>query len=87
MRRAVNKDVMSARIVKRFHRLHEPLVDMIQCLQDAVPSTSVLGSVELTQANGYINISYTAKPIKLVINDGKRRFTLKLEEIQRASSR
>lgn len=83
MRKAINKDVMYARIAKRFHRLHQPLVDMIQCLQDAVPSTTVLGSVELTQTNGYINISYTAKPIKpikLVINDGKRKFTLKMEE-------
>jgi hypothetical protein len=81
MRKKVNQSMAEARMVKRYHRLHTPLIELIQSLEDLTPDGLRLGDkVELTQTEGHINVVYIAKPVEIVINDGVRRFTLKIEE-------
>ena len=81
MRTPVNKERAESRVVSRYHKLHTPLIDLIQSLQDLVPQGMTLsGTVELTQVDGYIEISHAAKPIQLVINDENRRLTIIMEE-------
>ena len=83
MRAQVNKERAESRVVNRYHKLHIPLIELIQSLQDLVPEGTVLGEkVELTQIDGYLQISHTAKPIKLVLNDGSRKFMLTIEEVK-----
>lgn len=79
-RAKVNKDVAEQRIVKRYHKLHAPIVELVQALQDAIPLGAVLGErIELTQADGYIDVAMTLRPVRLVLDDGERRFTLCIE--------
>lgn len=81
MRMQANKERAESRVVSRYHKLHTPLIDLIQSLQDLVPQGMTLGgTVELSQVDGYIEINQTAKPIQLVINDGNRRLTIVMEE-------
>ena len=84
MRSKPNKSVAEARIVKRFHRLHTPIVELVQSLQDLVPEGMELGDkVELTQIDGHIKIAYGARPVELVLNDGKCTFSLKIQELKK----
>ena len=81
MRTQVNKERAESRVVNRYHKLHTPLVELLQSLQDLVPQGMTLSdTVELTQIEGYIEISQKAKPIRLVINDKSRRLTILMEE-------
>lgn len=87
-RAKVNKEVAEKRIAKRYHKLHAPIVELVQALQDAIPPGAVLGErIELTQADGHIEVAMTLKPVRLVLNDGERRFTLCIEEDARNISR
>lgn len=79
MRTKPPKQALEARIAKRYHRLYKPIIELVQALQDAIPQGMELGDrIELTQSNGYITIDTKARPVELVINDGKHIFTLKI---------
>lgn len=86
MRARVSKHMAEYRVVKRYHRLYVPLIELIQSLQDLAPNgMQISEKVELEQGDGFINVSYTTKPVGLVIVDGKRRFILKMEESDKAN--
>lgn len=81
MRARVSKHIAEYRVVKRYHRLYVPLIELIQSLQDLAPNgMQISEKVELEQGEGYVSVSYTTKPIELIIIDGKKKFTLKVEE-------
>lgn len=81
MRARVSKHMAEYRVVKRYHRLYMPLIELIQSLQDLAPNGAQISEkVELEQGDGFVSVSYTTKPIELIIVDGKRRFVLKIEE-------
>lgn len=81
MRARVNQNMAEYRVAKRYHKLYVPLIELIQHLQDLAPlGTQINSKVELKREDGYINIVYTTKPMELIIIDGKRKFTLKVEE-------
>lgn len=80
-RAKVNQEVAERRIAKRYHKLHTPIIELVQALQDAIPSGMVLGErIELRQVDGHIDVAMTLKPTRLVLNDGQRKFTLIIEE-------
>lgn len=80
----VNPEVLEKRITKRYHKLHAPIVELVQTLQDAIPPGTVLGErIELKQMNGHIEVAMTLKPMRLVLEDGERRFTLVIEELRK----
>lgn len=69
------------RVAKRYRRLYVPLIELIQSLQDLAPNgMQISEKVELERTDGFINISYSTKPVELTIIDGKKKFTLKVEE-------
>lgn len=80
-RARVNPEVLEKRITKRYHKLHTPIVELVQALQDAIPPGTVLGErIELKQMDGHVDVAMTLKPVRLVLEDGERRFTLIIEE-------
>ena len=84
MRAKPPNSVIESRIAKRYHRLHQPIIELVQALQDAIPQGMELGErVELTQVDGYINIDTKARPVELVLNDGQQIFSLKIKQIRR----
>jgi hypothetical protein len=81
MRARVSKHMAEYRVVKRYHRLYVPLIELIQSLQDLAPNGAQLSEkVELEQGDGFVSVSYTTKPVELIIVDGSKRFVLKVEE-------
>jgi hypothetical protein len=81
MRSPISKERAESRVVNRYHKLHQPLIELIQSLHDLVPQGMVIGgTIELTQVDGYIEISQNAKPIRLVINDGDKRLTIVMQD-------
>lgn len=83
-RAKVNPEVAERRIAKRYHKLHTPIVELVQTLQDAIPPGTVLGErIELKQMDGHIDLAMTLKPMRLVLEDGERRFTLVIEDLSR----
>lgn len=81
-RARVNPEVAERRIAKRYHKLHAPIVELVQALQDAIPSGATLGErIELKQMDGHIEVAMKLKPVRLVLEDGNRRFTLVIEEL------
>lgn len=86
MREKTDQDTAEKRIASRYKKLHIPIVELVQALQDAIPSEVTLGEkVVFKQMNGYIEVATTLKPRTLVLEDGQRKFTLIIEEISPSS--
>ncbi len=84
MRKRPNQDVIEARVVKRFNRLHEPLLNLVQALQDMAPEGAVLGDkVEFTKLDGHLRIGYGQKPIQIVINDGSYVLEMTIRQLDK----
>lgn len=82
MRPRPTRQVAEEQIAAKYHKLHTPIVELVQALQDAIPAETALGSkVELTQIDGYIEVATTLVARQLVLNDGTRKFTLVIEEV------
>lgn len=80
MRARPTPQAAERRIASKYHKLHTPIVELVQALQDAIPPETALGSkVELTQIDGHIEVATTLTARRLVLNDGTHRFTLIIE--------
>ncbi len=85
MRKRPNQDVIAARIAKRYHRLHDPIVELVQCLQDSIPQGMELGDrVVLEQKDGQIQIICKMRPIEIVIVDGNNEYSLRMQSTRRS---
>lgn len=82
MRAAIPRETAETRIVKRYHKLYEPLVELVQSVQDLESDGIQAADIELTRDGGDILIQYTAKATRLIINDDKKRFILQIEKIK-----
>jgi len=70
MRNRPSQDRIQTRIMHRYHKLQEPLVELIQSLEDLLPAGVQLGeTVELNSIDGELLISYKARPIRIVLRD------------------
>jgi len=82
MRTTVPRETAEARIVKRYHKLYTPLVELVESVQDIESGGIQVSEIELTRDGGDIVIQYTAKAIRLIINDENRRFILQVEKMK-----
>lgn len=83
MRVSVSKETAEARLVKRYHKLYIPLVELIQSLQDLEPGTMLIDSAEFTKIDRNIRVEYKIKPVRLTINTGNQKLILQIEELSR----
>jgi len=84
MRKPLTPQAAERRIASKYHRLHTPIVELVQALQDAIPpGTALGGTVELTQIDGHIQVATTLTARQLVLNDGAHRFTLTIENVRK----
>jgi hypothetical protein len=82
MRAALPQHTAEARIVKRYHKLYTPLVELVQSVQDLESDGIQTADIELTRDGGDIVIQYTAKATRLTINDDNKKFILQIEKIK-----
>ena len=80
MRTSPAKPTLEARIVKRYHKLYTPLVELVQSIQDLQTDGIQGAEIELTREGGEIVIQYAARVTRLTINDEERRFVLQIEK-------
>jgi len=70
MRTRPTKERAESRVVSRYHKLYEPLIALIQSLEDLLPSGMQLDeTVEFNTDNDMLSVAYKARPISLVIRD------------------
>lgn len=71
---------VEARIVKRYHKLYTPLIELVQSVQDLESDGIQAADIELTRDGGDIVIQYATKATRLTINDGDKKFILQIEK-------
>lgn len=81
MRVCISKETAEARLVKRYHKLYIPLVELVQSLQDLEPGTMLIDSAEFIETDKNVRVEYKTKPVQLMIRTGDQRFILRLEEL------
>ena len=79
MRDRPNLERAESRFVVRYHKLYEPLIELIQSLEDLLPPGYQLGdSIELSVKNGNISVKGGGKPVRLVLHDAKQTYVLEV---------
>jgi hypothetical protein len=79
MRKSLSGPTAEARIVKRYHKLYTPLIELVQAVQDIQTDGVQAAEIELTRDGGEIVIECSLKATRLIINDDDRRFILQIE--------
>ena len=79
MRKSTSGPTAEARIVKRYHKLYTPLIELVQAVQDVQADGVQAAEIELTRDGGEIVIECSLKATRLIINDGNKRFILQIE--------
>lgn len=86
MRTSAPRETVEARIVKRYHKLYTPLVELVQSVQDLEADGVQAADIELTRDGGDIVIQYTARAMRLIINDDGKRFILQMEKLEKSKN-
>jgi hypothetical protein len=82
MRKSLSGPTAEARIVKRYHKLYTPLIELVQAVQDIQSNGIQAAEIELTRDGGEIVIECSMKATRLIINDDNKRFILQIENLQ-----
>jgi hypothetical protein len=84
MRSPVTEESAKAKVVHKYQKLYPILMELVDLLQLLEPGGTLVDDVTiLRKDNGGVRIAYVARPVVLTIDDGKRRFILKVLENER----
>jgi hypothetical protein len=79
MRTRPNLQYAEDRFANRYHKLYEPLIDLIQALEDLLPQGFQLGEeIDLTVHDGMISIKGGSRPARLIVHDAKHQYILEV---------
>ena len=80
MKTQPSKERAESRVVSRYHKLHKPLIELIDALQDLEPGDTVVEDVRISRSENdkQIHIEYAARPVTLTITEGDRVFSLRV---------
>ncbi len=71
-----------ARVVKKFHKLYAPLVELVDALQNLELGGTLVDDVVLDRnKTRSVSIEYVAKPISLTIKDGNKKLLLRVVDL------
>ncbi len=80
MRKPIDSDVLGRRVAKHFRRTKDPLLAMIQSLQDLTPpGSSIDPTIELQHENDELLISYQLKPMTIRIVESDRIISITVQ--------
>ena len=82
MRKSLSGPTAEARIVKRYHKLYTPLIELVQAVQDVQADGVQATEIDLTRDGGDIVIECNLKATRLIINDDNKRFILQIEGLK-----
>lgn len=76
------QDAAEQRVLRRYERLHKDLIALVDALYKTEPTGNWIEKVSFkTKKDGKIQVGYKVRPTELMIEDGNRRFRLKIEEL------
>lgn len=82
MKAPVDKFTAETRVVSKYHKLYVPLVELVDALQNLELGGTLVDEAKFTnKKDGGIRVAYKARPVRMVIVDGKRKFTLRVDEL------
>lgn len=85
MRTRPTKERAESRFDNRYKKLYEPLVDLIQSLEDMLPPGYQLGDkVDITLKEGKYTINGSGRPPKLVLHDASNTYVLEIRKAAKA---
>jgi len=83
MKSEVSKATAEARVTRKYTKLHTPLMELVNALQNLEPIGTFVDEAEFMKNNeGGIRVTYKARPVQLTIVDGHRKFILRVEELE-----
>lgn len=76
------KEAAERRILRCYEQLHKDLIALVDALYKTEPTGNWIEKVSFkTKKDGKVQVGYRVRPTELMIEDGQRRFKLKLEEL------
>jgi hypothetical protein len=85
MRSPVSEESAKAKVVHKYQKLYPILMELVDLLQLLEPGGTLVDDVTLMRKDdGGVRVAYVARPVVLTIDDGKRRFILKVIEGERS---
>lgn len=68
-----------SRFANRYHKLYEPLIGLVQALEDMLPPGYQLGDeVDIRLRDGEYTITGGSRPARLVLHDAEQQYTLEV---------
>ena len=87
MRAPIPRETAELRVVQKYRKLYEPLIDLVNALQNLEPGGTLVDDVTITdKPEGGVSVAYVAKPLMLTINEKNRVFILRMIEADRTVS-
>jgi len=81
MRTRPNQARANSRFAFRYEKLYEPLIDLIQSLEDMLPPGFQLGDeVDITLEDGKYTVTGNGRPPRLILHDAKQMYTLEVRK-------
>ena len=82
MKQPVSKETAEIRVVRKYHKLYKPLIELVDALQFLEPGGTLVNDVTFTDKpeENKVSIAYAARPIMLTIKDKGRTFILRMME-------
>lgn len=81
------QEAAERRVLRRYERLHKDLIGLVDALYKTEPTGNWIEKVSFkTKKDGKVQVGYRVRPTELLIEDGQRRFKLKLEELPKKKS-
>ena len=82
MKTQISREAAELKVVNKYKKLYEPLIDLVHALQLIEPGGTLVDDVVLSDPGEgrQIRIAYTAHPIMLTIQTRERAFILRVVE-------
>lgn len=77
MENKISHDQAKANVVGKYHKLYEPLIELVDALQGLEPGGTLIDDIVIGQET---RVAYAAHPVMLTIRDGDRTFILRVVE-------
>jgi len=82
MKSPVSKATAEARVMRKYSKLYVTLVELVSSLQNMEPGGTLVDEVTFSKKpDGSMRIAYKARPVQLIIVDGQRKFSLRMDEL------
>ena len=82
MKQPVTKETAEVRVVRKYHKLYKPLIELVDALQFLEPGGTLVNDVKFADKpdENKVSIEYAAHPVMLTIKDKGRTFILRMME-------